>query len=226
MERIYAFLPSVLLLACIAGATLLYLKLAIKRFGDNLKSVEWCRKNRWKIIWTIGTPKEYIWFPAVEELIFRAPLIIAFSAVSSGAWYGIFASSILFALTHWFGKKIFLEEIFSAGENGEQKSDDVMEEVKRLHAEKGRMIVVRKIFHVVFTLPFGILAGYYGIKYQSVWLAFGIHSAWNVIMPAIFPIIMLLVTIAFAGILALWDSLWDRVIRWRRKRRWKREGLC
>lgn len=215
MERIYAFLPSVLIIAAIAGATLLYLKWVIKRFGDNFKSVEWLKKNQWKVVWTVGTPLTNVWAPAVEELIFRAPLIIAFSAMSSVAWYGVFASSGLFALSHWFGKKIWMQDILSAKENGNHKSDDVVAEVDRIHTEEGKMILVRKILHIVFTLPLGILAGYYGIKYQSVWVAFGIHSVWNLIMPAVLPILMLLGVLAFLGISSLWDRL-----RWRRRRSW------
>jgi len=215
VERIYVFLPSVLVIAVIAGATLLYLKWVIKRFGDDFKSVEWHKKNQWKVIWTVGTPLTNAWAPAVEELIFRAPLIIAFSAMSSVAWYGVFASSGLFALSHWFGKKIWMPEILSAKENGNHKSDDVVAEIDRLHTEEGKMIMVRKVLHVIFTLPLGILAGYYGIKYQSVWVAFGIHSVWNLVMPAVLPILMLLGMLASVGI----SSLWDRV-RWRRRRSW------
>jgi len=207
VERIYAFLPSVLLIACIAGATLLYIKLVIKHFGNNFKSVEWHKKNTWKVVWIVGTPLTNVWAPATEELIFRAPLIIAFGTMSSSAWYGVLASSGLFALSHWFGKKNWKSEIISARENGNHKTDDVEAEVNRLHAEEGKMIMVRKVLHVVFTLPLGILAGYYGIKYQSVWVAFLIHLVWNLVMPAVLPILMLLGVLAFVCV----SSLWDRV---------------
>lgn len=215
MEKIYAFLPSVLIIACIAGAMLLYLKWIIKRFGDNFKSVEWHKKNQWKVIWIVGTPLTNVWAPAVEELIFRAPLIIAFSATSSVAWYGVFASSGLFALMHWFGKKIWMPDILFARENDDHKTDDVMAEMDRLYTEEGKMIIVRKVLNVIFSLLLGILAGYYGIKYQSIWVAFGIHSAWNFIMPAVLPLLVLLGVLIFVGI----SSLWDRV-RWRRRRSW------
>lgn len=88
MERIYAFLPSVLVIAGIAVATFLYMRWAIKRFGDNFKSVEWQEKNQWKVVWTVGIPRDNILSPALEELIFRAPLIIAFGAMSPFAWHG------------------------------------------------------------------------------------------------------------------------------------------
>ena len=213
MERIYTFLPSVLVIACIAGTTLLYMKWVIKRFGDNFKSTEWHKKNQWRVIWTVGTPLTNVWAPAVEELIFRAPLIIAFGAMSSVAWYGVFVSSGLFALSHWFGKKIWMPEILSARENGDHKSDDVVAEVDRLHQKAGRRILVQKVLHVVLTFPLGILAGYYGIKYQSIWVSFGIHSAWNLIMPFVLPLFVLLGMLAFLGI----SSLWDRM-RWKWRR--------
>ncbi len=215
MERIYALLPSVLVLACIAGATLLYLKWIIKRFGEsNFKSVEWYEKNKWKVGWTIGTPLANVWAPAVEEIIFRAPLIIAFSAVSSVAWGGILASSGLFAIAHWSGKKIWMPEILFARESGDHKSDDVVTEINRLHQKEGKMIMVRKVLHVIFAFLLGILAGYYSIKYQSIWVAFGIHSLWNLIVPAILPFFMILGMLAFLGISSLWDRVWKRRGSW------------
>lgn len=216
MERIYAFLPSVLIIACIAGTAFLYLKWVVKRFGDNLKSVEWHRKNQGKVAWTVGTPMICVFGPAVEELIFRAPLIIAFGSMSSSAaWYGVFASSGLFALSHWFGKKIWMPEILSAKENGDHESDDVEEEINRLHQENEKGIMVRRVLHVVLTLPLGVLAGYYGIRYQSVWVAFGIHMAWNLVMPFVVPLFFLFSMLAFFSI----SSLWNRVMR-RRRRLW------
>lgn len=212
VERIYAFLPSILILAVIAGATSLYLKWITKRFGDNLKSVEWLTNNQWKAFWAIGMPGANVGGPAVEELIFRAPLIIAFSAMSSVAWYGVFASSTVFALLHWPGKKILMPDILSTKENGDHKSDDIEAEIHRLHTENGEMILRRKMFHVIFAFPVGILTGYYGIKYQSVWVAFGIHSAWNFVMPIVLPILVYLGAFVFLVIASLWD-------RARRKRR-------
>lgn len=220
MERIYALLPSILVLACIAGATLLYLKWVIKHFGENnIKSVEWNKKNEWRIVWTVTMPLISVWAPAFEEIIFRAPLIIAFSAVSSVAWYGIFASSGLFAIGHWFEKKIWMPEILSARENGEHKSDDVVAEINRLYQEKRKMILVRKVLHVIFTLPLGILAGYYGIKYQSIWVAFGIHSVWNLIMPVVLSLLMILGMFVFLGISSLWDRVRWKRMWWKRMRR-------
>lgn len=211
MERIYTFLPSVLIIACIAGVVPLYLRLIAKRFGDNLKSVEWLKKNRRMLIWVIGVPFAYVGAPAMEELKFRAPLVIAFSEMSTSAWYWVFVSSGLFALLHWFGKKISMPDILSARENGEHGSDDLAAEMDRLHRENEKVIMMRRVLHVVFTLPLGILAGYYGIKYQSIWVSFGIHAAWNLVMPFVIPLLAVLGMLAFFGISSLWDGVRRRV---------------
>jgi membrane protease YdiL (CAAX protease family) len=213
MERVLVFLPSVLVIAGIAAAIFIYLKWIIKRFGDDFKSVEWHKQNQWKVIWSVGTPLTNVWAPTIEELVFRAPIIIAFSAMSSFAWYGVLTSSILFSLAHWFGKKIWMPEILSERENGDHKSDDVVEEVDRLHQEAGNRILMTRIAHVVLTLPLGILAGYYGIKYQSIWVSVGIHSVWNLVMPTVVPLLILVVMLGFLALSSLWDK-----VRW--SKRW------
>lgn len=207
MERVLMFLPSVVVIACIAGVTLIYIKLVIRRFGDDFKSVEWHEQNRRKVTWLVGTPLEYVLYPTFEELIFRAPLIIAFSTMSSFAWYGILTSSVLFSLMHWFGKKIMLPEILSERKSGNHKSDDIKEEGERLHQEAGKRILVTKIAHVVLTLPLGILAGYYGIKCQSIWVSVGIHSVWNLVMPAVVTLLVMVGMIGFIAILSLWGKV-------------------
>lgn len=104
-------------------------------------------------------------------------------------------------------------EIFSARKSNQHKIDDVVAEIDRLHQKHRKEIVIRKALHVVCTLLLGILLGYYGIKYQSVWVAFGIHTAWNLIMPFVVLLLILMGVLAEHSI----SSLWDRV-RWRRRR--------
>jgi len=211
VERIYAFLPSIVTLACIAVTTRLYLWWVVKRFGKNFKSVNWHKKNELRVVSMFGTPLVYVFAPALEELIFRAPIIVAFSTVSSVAWYGIFVSSGLFALAHWRGKKVWMSEILS----GNHKSDDVAEEMNRFHAEAGKMIMARKAFQVTVTLFLGILAGYYGIKYQSIWVAFGIHVAWNIVAPTAFIVLVYLGLFVSLVISTLWNK-----VRWKWGRSW------
>ena len=87
-ERMVQFLPSILTLMGIAALAYVYLKLVTRWLGENLKSIEWCKKNRLKVAFLIGMPTFNIWAPVSEELVCRVPLIIAFSYVSRNAWWG------------------------------------------------------------------------------------------------------------------------------------------
>ncbi len=218
MERIYTFFPSVITIACIAGATHLYLKWIVKYYGDNFKSVAWLQQNQTRVIWTVGRPLAIVYGPMVEELIFRAPLIIAFSALSATAWYGIYASSAVFALIHWRGKKIFVDAVINAREEGTQQSDDVLKEVDRLSEENKRRVLISKISQVLFTFVLGVLAAYYGIKYQSIWIAVGIHAVWNLFVPLVIALIVIPLQIIIAIVIVAYMSIADE-IRWRRRRR-------
>ncbi|MDP3696645.1 MAG: CPBP family intramembrane metalloprotease [Candidatus Taylorbacteria bacterium] len=186
----------------------------MKRYRENLKSIEWLKENEWKVIWLIGTPACNIWAPTAEELIFRAPLIVAFGNISGNAWWGILASSIAFAFIHYFGKKINFLEVLLAKENSETKNDDLQTTISDIEKAQAQQMKTRRLLHIVATLPLGILAGYYGIKYQSIWVSVGIHSVWNLLMPTILPFLVLLVMLAFFGITEVWDRF-----RWRYRRR-------
>ncbi|GEM_PF-6607109 len=59
-----------------------------------------------------------IFAPTAEELIFRAPLVIAFGTLSLFAWMGIAVSSVAFGAIHWFGKKISRLEVLSEKDSG------------------------------------------------------------------------------------------------------------
>ena len=207
MERFLTFLPSVLVIASIALITRVYLKWIIGRFDENAKSVQWHQQNKWKVFWLVGMPVQIVWAPTVEELIFRAPLVLAFSGMSSFAWYGILTSAVLFSLMHWSGKKIWMPEILLARAEGSHKSDDIGEEVERLHQEAGKKILVSRISHVIFALLAGISAGYYGILYQSIWVSVGIHAAWNLVMPVVVQLLLLVVMIFYVLLSLLWEDI-------------------
>ncbi len=167
------FFPSIFILTIISGILLIYLKYQKKQFGKKLHSIKWLKKERKKVIWTLSAPEYCILAPAREEVIFRAPLIIIFSEISSNAWYGIFISSIIFSLMHWAGEKVSLSDIISS------KTDNTKIAKLFFLKRNRKKIFLRKIIHVLCTFPLGILAGYYGIKHQSIWVAFAIHSIWN-----------------------------------------------
>lgn len=206
-DRIHQFLPSILIIGSISVFTYIYLKVAIKRIGPSWKSIEWHSQNKWKVTWLIGTPVCNVWAPTAEELVFRAPLIIAFGALSPSAWIGILASSVVFGAVHWFGKKINILEILSKKESGGIKSDDFEAEVAKIEASEAKRIHVQRILHVLTTILLGILSGYYGIKYQSIWVSVGIHSLWNFVMPIIFALIIAIVLFSGLGVLTLRDKL-------------------
>lgn len=205
-DRIKEFLPSILILVSIVMVTFIYLKLLSSRWKDNLKSIEWLKKNQWKAVLLIGSPAVYILAPTLEELICRLPLIIIFSGISSNAWWGILVSSSFFALIHYSGNKITLQEAIQMKESGRAKSNDlrvVTEDIEKLQI---RRIKIQRLVHVIVVFPLGILAGYYGIKYQSIWLSVGIHFAWNLIVPVILPIFVLWLIALFKGMMMIWDD--------------------
>lgn len=220
MEKFYAFLPSLLIIACIAGAAFLCVKLATRRFGTNLKSVEWNKKNRFKVALTIGLPSILIFAPTAEELIFRAPLIIVFGSMSPVAWYALLVSSAIFSLIHWFRKVWLVPNLSSAKECTECESDDMAAEVNRLQKKNKKTVVVMKVASLIFTLFAGLLFGYLGITYQSIWLCVGLHAVWNLTVPILLPIVMqllaLLILLAFEGVHFLYYRV-QRKIRMRRR---------
>lgn len=173
MERVLMFLPSILIIGSIAGATSVYIKRVTEpRFGDDIKSVNW-KQNKWKD-WLLIQPILIIWAPTAEELLFRAPLIIAFDAMSPFAWYGIFISSALFSLVHWL--------------------------------EREKRDIRKKILNVVSTFLLSILAGYFGIKYQSIWLSVGIHAMCNLI-PTMFFLLIVVIGLSSNAITSLQNKV-------------------
>ncbi|MBI2670313.1 MAG: CPBP family intramembrane metalloprotease [Candidatus Yanofskybacteria bacterium] len=199
-ERITGFLPSILILTCIAGLTSLYLKLVTKHLLKNLKKIEWYEKNQLKFECLLGIPAIYIFVPIQEELIFRAPLILIFSGINGNAWTGILVSAFAFATSHYFGNQIKLFD-------GQVKTDDIKTGIAEIEKMEAQQIKIRRLLHVVCTFPLGVLAGYYGIKYQSIWISVGIHSVWNLLMPILMPLLVILpMVVAFSSIKDAWNK--------------------
>ncbi len=225
MEKIDPFLPSISIISFITAFMLIYLKLIFKHFGDNFKSVEWQKNNKWKVAWLFASPGQYLAAPVAEELIFRAPIIVAFSTISSSAWYGIWVSAVLFAVIHWFGPKISAEELILEQEKHKNITDDVVTEAKRISQKaSGRVLLVR-FAHTICVLPLGILAGYYGIKYQSIWVSCGIHATWNIFMPVLVMIFLALIAIVIFCTVFLWNKTFGMLRKlWRHRQRQKWEA--
>lgn len=192
MDRFYTFLPSILALTLIWCISFLIWRTYKRCYGvDTINSKKWLRKNKWKTSF-MAIMLSCVSAPAAEELIFRAPIIIMFDQMSSAALYGIYVSSALFALVHLHGNTTLVTQI-RIDEEGQ--SDDVRIELKRLLREKKRTAVIGKIIKVIVTFPMGILFGYYGIKYQSLWVSFGAHSAWNFFMPLVIVLVIGIISV-------------------------------
>lgn len=211
-ERLALFLPSIIILTCIALVTFIYLKLVVRRFGENLKSVVWCEKNQRKVIFYLAMPAQVVWAPVAEELIVRAPLIVIFPVVSGYAWIGIIVSSVIFASVHYFGKKTGLSEVFEAKECGNTKTDNLDLEVAALEKTHADLLQKRRVTQVTATFLLGMLSGYCGILYQSIWVSVGIHAAWNLFLPAVLQLFILLVLLAYEYTTEMWN-------KFRRRRR-------
>lgn len=193
LERISVFLPSTAAIATIAAVAGYYAKHTLWKYGENLTSVEWLKENQRTVTLKYGFPMIYIWAPTTEELIFRAPLIIGFSALTSFAWYGIVISSALFAAIHWSGNKLNILDLNERDSNGNPTPDDIKEALDGLARERRNHVLIRRVAQVFLTFWLGILAGYFGILYQSMWVAVGIHVAWNLFMPLFFVGIILVI---------------------------------
>jgi len=200
MDRIYLFLPSIIIIASIAIFSYIYLFLTVKRFGDKVNSIQWIKDNEKKVVWRIVSPQQYVFAPTSEELFFRAPLIIMFSSLSEPAWYGIVISGILFGFLHIFGQKLFLEDI-----TDETKTDDAKAEMKRLCQEKQKMIIRRKIYHALFASLLGICFGYIGIVYQSLWASVCAHALWNMFGPILLIIMAIIAQIIIHACSPFWN---------------------
>lgn len=196
MERFSTFLPSMLVLLGIAAVVRLYTYLVIKRWGNLIESVEWRKKNTFKAYLLVGLPVVCLYAPALEEVIFRAPLLILFNGLSPAAWYGIVIASVIFSVCHWFGQKFTLTDVMEDKKEGELPTGPVTEEIRELAKKEPKRALRRKIYHVIGTFPAGIFLGYFAIKSQSLWVAAGLHSLWNLAVPITSLFLMLIWALA------------------------------
>lgn len=193
-ERLQNLSSQVLTIGLSILALYIYLKI-INRWlkKQPYDNIEWLKKNQVKLYFLAGMPMTIICTPMLEEFFFRLPLIVLFNDVSGGAWLGIFVSAILFGAIHYLNPKSFYvsQQILDAGKNKgiDAKCGDVAKEVI---AKEKKTIMVAQIAQVIATFFFGLLSGYFGIKYQSLYVSVGLHAAWNLFMPFILVIVALI----------------------------------
>ncbi len=135
-----------------------------------------------------------IFAPMGEELLFRGPLIIAFSSVTDNAWVGIVISALLFSIGHYLP--------FPVVSNIEgtlyMPNSNLMEDFKG----------VIRILNSAFVFLLGIISGYFCIRYQSLHIGIAIHSLWNLAFEQVFPAIFYAIAIILAYYLT------DRAVRY------------
>ena len=196
-EKLGNFLSSIIIVLCVAVICFAYLKLFCRKHKEKLNSVSWVKENPWRIFVFLGVPVNYVWTPFVEEFVFRMPLIVIFDTLSVQAWLAIIFSGAIFAVAN---TKYFLvpKKIFGKQDGGESDTDDFVLTASQIDKEKeedeDKAEKTTQIIRVLLSFVLGLLAGYLGIKYQSIWLAIGIHLAFNILTPIVVLLALLIVS--------------------------------
>jgi len=190
LEKLNLFLPTMVIVLIIGLAATAYLKIIAKKWKSQLNSIKWLKEQSLKKGLLVSLPALYIAAPFMEELICRMPLIIAFDSISGRAWLGILVSALLFSGMHWFGEQGGVNII------EDSETDDYELEVKKFEEGHRKQVIIGRIGHVLGTLPLGLLAGYFSIKYQSLWVAIAIHALWNSL-----PFVMVVALALLGGLL-------------------------
>lgn len=161
LQRFILFLPSIALVLITGFLGFLLARFQRRRLRDKLKNPDWREKNNQKLLLLFGFPVNCIWGPAVEEVVFRAPLLILFSSFTDGAKLGILISSLCFGVIHYLSplkKRVY-----------ESNQKDAERRKKSWH----------RVAHGVMTMIAGIFFAYFAIIYQSLWVSYAVHAIWN-----------------------------------------------
>ena len=238
LERIVASGLHVQVIVALVGATLLwfYIKLIGRSrwFGvEHMNNKEWTDAHKWRVFFLVGIPGMVL-MNLVEELVFRAPLILAFERWDRKAWPWIALSSIVFGFLHFIDNWYALLHAF-----GQSVKDDAGVEVNdnderfRIAKEHAPVTRASRIWRGCATGCVGIGYAYIGITQQSLYWAVGAHFLFNIGLMTLFPIlILLLLLIPYQLVRLSGELLIEKVYaftRWyRRKRRQryvKRQGI-
>lgn len=222
VERILSFLPSILGLLSLAVVGFFLPRIIVKRLGvENFKSIGWQKKNRFKVA-SLKDSQAYLFGPAREELIFRLPLVVAFSALSTQAWVGILVSAVIFAAVHvpGFRQRLNLGKLGSKMMMEEKKTqtDDIDTELREIDRSttKNYFVIITTV-RVASAFAAGIWLGYLGITNQSILLPFVVHIVLNIILGLFMPLVVILASLlVFLALMGL-CSLWDKIRYWVRR---------
>ncbi len=240
MEKQMSTLKAAIGLAAISGGLWVYLWFLGKRFTKQLDSVDWVLKHRWIVLALVVFPIRFVYAPALEELVYRGPLVALCHSMTLLAWVLTTVSATLFAIIHWKGPKLVPGELDAYVERrraksavpvnaassdergtadttiasgGENVTDDLAETVKEtVQAQSPRTTRSRKIANVFGAFVLGMVCGYYSISDHSLWVAFRIHAIWNIVATEGISLIVLAVIFVIGGGYWLGGRIWDRTI--------------
>lgn len=191
MDNLGDHMNSVLQVMCLLLISFAYIKKTEWKHRERLDSAKW---NAEHIIarMKLDTVTVSICSPAVEELIFRAPVIIMFSSLSSNAWYAVMISSVLFSLVHLPKlRSVSIYVILGMWNKGTLQSDSVKQESARLMSEQNGVKTKDKAVQLLVAFFLGVIFSCIGIIFQDLWLCVIIHIVWNLVGAELFAKIII-----------------------------------
>ena len=170
IARAHIFLPSILIMAVVAIAYRFFYKSNHKQIMEELRAVKqvrtkenvlvFMRGNWWRLLLMIFAA--VLFSPVKNELLFRAPLLVAFGSFSEMTWNAIYVSAALYAS--------FMSLSF--------KTDFLKEDTwsKYVGAQRTFLKIGAFALNFLSWWVVGIAAGYVAIRYQSLFVCvlFGI----------------------------------------------------
>lgn len=199
-QRVLLVGPSIVLYAALAGALFACSKIAGKKLEtlvETTMGAEWLDEAVKSPLETTREVEEihkkypkinrlslasgilfYSFTIMKEELIFRAPLVVLFTSMTTSAFTGVVVSTALFSLMHVRASLGFL--------------------VQFLHSPTLKFKIKNRdrIIAGMATAILGWICGYCAIRSQSLWVPTVIHIAWNLVVPTLLMLIMLFAEIA------------------------------
>lgn len=137
---------------------------------------------------------------AGEEVAFRAPLLMAFDALTPSAWIGIVMFAAIFGIVHaaqtdWF---------------------EAQKKAGNLFATKFPRWLQRSI-RGIGTMGGGVLFGYVAVSSQSLITSWVVHFIWNILAVSGIAALIIILILAIPMRIIWWCS--ERIASFRRRRR-------
>lgn len=159
----------------------------IGRHAAGLASLTWRQRHRRRAA-MLAAPWQAIAMPALEEILFRFPLVFLFPRLSNYAWAGIAASAGIFAAVHLSSNRARLvhwadlrREVATA--DGEQPpSDDFALALRRAKEGTAAKRSERLKWHALMAGAAGAVFGTVAVWAGSALASYLLHCAWNAAM--------------------------------------------